>query len=355
VQDEENEMEASRPPIKRITPEARKSVRISRPEPVVVEPLLAGSPMPLLVHATMKDANPCQWATENRQRIEDGLLQRGGILFRGFRVDGLADFQKFIETASGGLLKYTYRSTPRTELSHNIYTSTEYPASQEIPLHNENSYSRSWPMKLFFFCEKNAEEGGMTPIADSHQVFERIPAAIRESFMEKKVMYVRNYGGGADLPWQEVFQTQDQREVERFCDTAGIDYEWLDNGRLRTRQVCQSVARHPRTGRMVWFNQAHLFHVSSLDPKLSAAMLEVFKEEDLPRHSFYGDGTSIETSVLDEIREIYRQTQVAFPWQEGDILMLDNMAVAHGRTPYRGERKIRVGMTEPVDSRDIEQ
>lgn len=346
-------MEAVRPPIKKINPTARTSVRLEKPQQVRMGPLLPETTLPLLIQATA-GTDAVLWATEERSTIEQSLLQHGGILLRGFKVESLADFQRFIEAASGDLLKYTYRSTPRTEVTHNIYTSTEYPANQEIPLHNENSYSRHWPLKVFFFCEKNAEEGGRTPIADSYQVFERIPAAVRDRFIDKKVMYVRNYGGGADLPWQEVFQTQDQGEVERFCRGAGIDYEWRDNGRLRTRQVCQAVARHPKTGRMVWFNQAHLFHVSSLEPELRDAMLEVFAEEDLPRHALYGDGTPIETSALDEIRQVYRQTQVSFPWQEGDILMLDNMAVAHGRTPYRGERKIRVGMTEQIDGDQIE-
>jgi hypothetical protein len=37
---------------------------------------------------------------------------------------------------------------------------------------------------------------------------------------------------------------------------------------------------------------------------------------------------------------------VSFPWQRGDILMLDNILAAHGRAPYEGPRKILVGMTE---------
>jgi alpha-ketoglutarate-dependent taurine dioxygenase len=162
-------------------------------------------------------------------------------------------------------------------------------------------------------------------------------------------MYVRNYGGGADLPWQEVFQTREPTEVEAFCRDHDINVEWLPEGRLRTRQVCQAVVRHPKTGRMLWFNQAHLFHVSSLEPDIREAMLEVFGQDELPRNSFYGDGSPIEEAVLEEVRQVYREEQVVFPWERADVLLLDNMAVAHGRTSYTGERKIRVGMTELVD------
>jgi hypothetical protein len=48
--------------------------------------------------------------------------------------------------------------------------------------------------------------------------------------------------------------------------------------------------------------------------------------------------------VLDEIRKIYQQEAAIFPWQEGDVLMLDNMLAAHGRAPFAGSRKVVVGM-----------
>src|SRR6185295_14100684 len=95
---------------------------------------------------------------------------------------------------------------------------------------------------------------------------------------------------------------------------------------------------HPNTGEEVWFNHAAFFHVSTLDPIVRDVLLETIGEENLPNNTYYGDGSPIESSVLEEIRAAYAQEIVAFPWQEGDILMLDNMLVAHGRSPYSGPR-----------------
>ncbi|MFK4980051.1 TauD/TfdA family dioxygenase, partial [Klebsiella pneumoniae] len=83
-------------------------------------------------------------------------------------------------------------------------------------------------------------EGGATPISNSRAVHRRLDAAIRARFDQRRLMYVRNYGRGLDLPWEEVFQTSDRAAVEDFCRSQDIAWEWFDDGTLRTRQVCQS-------------------------------------------------------------------------------------------------------------------
>lgn len=94
---------------------------------------------------------------------------------------------------------------------------------------------------------------------------------------------------------------------------------------------------------------------SSLVPHIESGtgctrvMLSSFREEDLPLNAYYGDGSQIEDDVLDEIRDAYQQEKVVFTWQEGDILMLDNMLMAHGRTPFVGARKVLFGMAEPFN------
>ncbi len=107
------------------------------------------------------------------------------------------------------------------------------------------------------------------------------------------------------------------------------------------------------TGESVWFNHATFFHVSTLEASTRDALLAEFKEEDLPNNTYYGDGSQIEPQVLDELRDAYRQELVLFPWQQGDLLMIDNMLTAHSRTPYVGERNILVAMSTPYSRSDI--
>jgi alpha-ketoglutarate-dependent taurine dioxygenase len=273
------------------------------------------------------------------------LARDGALLFRGF--DRSEEFENFARTVSPRLIEYGERSSPRTRISNGIYTSTDHPADQPIVLHNEQSYTLNWPMKIWFFCAQPAETGGRTPLADSRKILNRLPSDIVDRFEQKQIMYVRNYNPGVGLSWREAFQTDDRGEVERYCAQEGIDVEWRDNDRLRTRQVRPAVRLHPETGERVWFNHAMFFNLSSLEQSARETMLAVVDENEVPFNTFYGDGSPIEPAVTDEIRNAYDSETVKFDWQRGDLLLVDNMLVAHGREPFTGERKVLVAMAEP--------
>jgi len=220
----------------------------------------------LLVVAPQTNLNTFDWIKENKPLLEDYLIKFGGILLRNFGIYSVSEFNKVVQIICPNLLDYAYRSTPRTKLGGKIYTATEYPADRTIPLHNKNSYSNLWPEKIFFFSVIVAFEGEETPIADSRKVYKRIDSSIREKFEQKGILYIRNYTPGIDLSWQEVFQTDEKEIVNKYCQENNIEFEWRKNGsELTAKQVCQASIMHPISGVPVWFNQAHLFHVSALE------------------------------------------------------------------------------------------
>jgi alpha-ketoglutarate-dependent taurine dioxygenase len=325
----------------------RKAIGLS-PEALVADELLAtGQSLPLVMRPAVGGVNLVEWAGNNRAQVEEKLLAHGALLFRGFNVDSVERFGEVARALSSELLDYRERSSPRTQLRNGIYTSTDYPADQAIQFHNEQSYTHSWPMKLWFYCAQPAEQGGATPIADGREVYSLISREVRDRFNEKRVMYVRNYGDGVGLSWQEAFQTNDEAKVEEYCRSASIEFEWKGSRRrLRTRQIFDTITRHPRTGELVWFEHTAFFHITSLAPEIRRTLLEEFGEEDLPFNTYYGDGTPIEPFALEEIRAAYRTAAVRFDWQQHDILLIDNMLTSHAREPFVGQRKIVVAMAE---------
>ena len=298
----------------------------------------------LLLDVDAGNLKVTDWAQRNRESVERLVQENGALLIRGLKFAGSQQFGATLATLFGEeLIQYTYRSTPRTELRGNVYTATEYHPDQVIPQHNENSYTNRWAMRIGFLCTMPSSQGGATPICDSRRVYAQLPEPLRRRFEEHGVRYVRNYSD-LDIPWSEVFQTTDKADVEEFCTANELSFEWLDDKHLRTQQVNQASATHPVTADTVWFNQAHLFHVSNLEPQVQESLLSVMPEEHLPRNTYYGDGAPIEAETLSAIREVYRRNTISFEWQRNDLLLLDNMLYSHGRESYAGNRQVLVGM-----------
>ncbi|UBU09317.1 TauD/TfdA family dioxygenase [Nonomuraea gerenzanensis] len=322
---------------------SRRSIPVSGESLVSVSPLLDGS-RAVLCTPTVAGLDAREWLAGSGGTLARLRDEHGAVLLRGFTPLDAGGLAALATALTGGLRDYDNRSTPRRRVDGNVFTSTEYPPDQTIPQHNEMSYTASWPATLFLTCLVPAAEGGETPVADSARVLSRLPAATRERFERHGVMYVRNFGHGLDLSWQEVFQTQSREEVGAYCARHGIQAEWLGGERLRTRHVVQATVTARASGERVWFNQAHLFHVSSLPEEVRHELLASFEEDELPRNAMYGDGSALLAEDLAQIRAAYDAEEIALPWQAGDVMIVDNEQFSHGRRPYSGARSVLVAM-----------
>jgi alpha-ketoglutarate-dependent taurine dioxygenase len=313
--------------------------------PITAPTWLGGA---VLVHANERDRSALEWANSHATWLKSTLRTRGAILLRGFDTLSVDEFADITTIAGGGEKPQPYenRSTPRHSVKGNIFTSTEYPPSETITLHNENSYNAEWPGVILFLCQQAALSGGETPIADSRQVYSSIPVATRSLFESKGITYVRNYGK-LGLSWVETFQTTNKGEVESYCTRHAIEWKWTHDGGLQTRQTLPAVRTHPITGEPVWFNQAHLFHVSNLGTK-GSYLLKALGSNGVPRNALFGDGSEIPASLLHDIRAIYEAHAIPLDWRVNDLAILDNMLWAHGRRPFSGERRVIVAMTKMI-------
>ena len=322
------------------------------PEPFTSASVRDGLALPLLVKpdpAQPRTAEPAvlnEWLTAQRSWVDEALAVHGGLLFRGFALTRPEEFHAVVKSYDSDPLPYVEGQSQRTRVMANIYTSTEYPPDQKITLHNELSYVQTPPRRLFFFCEIAPGTGGETPIADCRRVYERIEPAMRSRFVERGIRYVKNMHGGKGFgkSWQDHFETSDRSAVEEHLAASGEEFRWKPDDTLWTSQKRPAVIEHPETGETIWFNQADLWHYTNLGSK-GEALRRMVGEEELPTNAYYGDGTPIDAADLAAIREISWQEATVFPWIQGDLLILDNWLVSHGRKSFSGERKILVAMT----------
>jgi alpha-ketoglutarate-dependent taurine dioxygenase len=291
-----------------------------------------------------------EFAGAERARLENELLCRGALLFRGWDVTSVSDLARFVSAFSAGAPPFNYAggASPRNALGEGSYTSTEYPPSMQLSLHNELSYAGVYPSRLYFVCLIAPAEGGETTLGDSRRILRRIDAGIRDRFREKGVRYVRNLSPlkGYGYSWQEALETDDPAEAEACCARIGAGFEWRPNWVLRMSQVRPATAVHLVTSEEAWFNQADGFHPSALDAATYAEQLALCgSEDDFRLNVTYGDGSPIEREALDHVRDVIRAETIPHRWRQGDILVLDNLLAAHGRMPFSGPRKIALAMT----------
>jgi len=270
-------------------------------------------------------------------------LQHGALLFRGFGAGSASWFER----AAGSLcaeLYAEYGDLPREQVGGRVYGSTPYPSEQRIEFHHESSHLPRWPRKIFFHCVQAAPVGGETPLADGRRVLGLLPAALRDKFAERGLLYVRCFREGLDVSWQDFFRVSERSAVEAACGAEGLMVQWLGDGTLRTERRAEAVRRHPETGDAVFFNQILLHHAACLPEAVRGSLLALYGAEGLPRQVYFGDGGAISDAELAQVAKAYEQATLRFPWQPGDLLMVDNMRVAHGRSPFSGPRKILVAM-----------
>ena len=310
--------------------------------------------LPLVIKPTMGTVDLAEWTASNREQIDTYLDKHGAILFRGFGIKGAEDFEAVASAIVPDLFA-EYGDLPPESTSERVYHSTPYPADKMILFHNESSHLPSWPMRQFFYCVVPSQKGGTTPLLDGRRVYEALDPDLRDQFEQKGLTYIRNFLPGLDVPWQDFFKTDDREEVERSCAEAGMSCEWTANDGLRITQTGPAVITHPNTGEKIWFNQIQLHHVACLDPETRASLEQLVSEEEMPRNVRFGDGTKIPDETVEAIGEMYERLCVEFPWDAGDMIVVDNMIVQHARRPFEGERKILVAMGKMVHASELEE
>ncbi|MDQ1026935.1 alpha-ketoglutarate-dependent taurine dioxygenase [Streptomyces umbrinus] len=280
------------------------------------------------------------------EEVGNLLTQEKGLVFRGFEITP-EELDRVLDRLLPNRLAYVHGNSPRTKVGSNVYTSTEYPQEFTISMHNEMSYAHAWPARLAFYCQVQPGSGGATPVLDAARWLDSLDAEVREAFAGG-VRYVQNLhdGFGLGKSWQDTFETTDRAEVEAFLEPTGARWEWKADGGIRVASVRPATTRHPVTGAEVWFNQSDQWHPAGLGDDTAAALAQILPEEDLPQNVTFADGTPIPAEYVVQIRDRGLEHAVDVDWRSGDLLLIDNVLLAHGRRPFTGARRVLVAMSD---------
>lgn len=306
-----------------------------------------------------------QWCSVHRELIEQAILNYGGVVFRNFGCSP-ATYKLIVDTLYPSTsLSYAGGVVTRPEVGEGVYLTNSVDKRLVITQHHEMSYFRKWPMRISFFCEVPATSGGETSVLSTRTFMRKLDKKIISEIEKKEVMYLRNYPmQGLSSSWQQSFRTSDRLVVEEFCRKQNMNYEWLSDGRLRTRHRAQGTAKHPQTGEQLWHNFANVLNKFCGQRGKPSPVVELTKayyspealenmlnlsHEDMPTNSYYGDGSFFEYEVMEQITSVAESSKVSFKWKPGDFMILDNMLSFHGRNAYEGDQR-RIHVMMKVDS-----
>jgi hypothetical protein len=240
------------------------------------------------------------------------------------------------------------------------------------------SFLNEPPARLYFTClddsfTKETPRGGETCLCDFRKVWAEMDPSLKTKFKSKGVLNIRNYNKEKPAipldffklkPWKDLFFTSDKAEVDAECEASGLTASWGEGDSLRLANAAGATRVHPKTNIEVFSNHCPTFHVAmgpqefdrtwrrTGEVRILALWLLMSVFTTLYRllmpwvsygmHVCFGDGEAITDREMEHVRDLIWKNMQFPAWRNGDILMIDNHSVSHGRQPFKGKRKVVV-------------
>ncbi|MFD3757680.1 TauD/TfdA family dioxygenase [Streptomyces sp. NPDC058622] len=313
-----------------------------------------GRPRPGLPPLLYADApaGAAGWVAGNRDALRAAVAGHGAVLVRGLGIREPGQVGEILDGFGAPPVGDTEAFAPRRTYANGVYSSSPWPSNQPMCMHHELSYTLAFPSVMMFACLGAPTAGGATAVADSADVFDALPPAVTERFVREGWLLARSYGNDIGASTAEAFGTDDPRAIERYCRANAIDLSWQPDGTLHTRQRRSAVLRHPVTGRRCWFNQIAFLNEWTIDPEVHDYLIAEYGADGLPFNTFHGNGDPVSPETVHLIDTAYKAHAAGRPWQEGDLLILDNLRTAHSREAFQGPRDVVVAMGGPLHPND---
>lgn len=322
-------------------------------------PFEAGEGLPLFVQPTDSrlayDAVRFrEWFWDHADQIDELLNVEGALVFRGFAMRDTAEFDALVANYDTLASGYSGGATPRGQIGTRVFEATSTPPQVQIALHQEMAYLPTYPQRLMLFCRMPSINGGETILGDVRRLTAELDRDFVDAVDRLGVLYTRNLRdrgastGNAQLDaihksWQDSFFTQDPDEAVREALAVGLGAEWLDDGSLAVTYRGPGLIEHPRTGERLWFNQLQTLNLGPHNTANYAMYERQYGETGrFPFAATLGDGTPLTSEQAFALAGAADRCAVTFPWSSGDVLLIDNFRVAHGRNTFTGLRDVQV-------------
>ncbi|MET8234294.1 TauD/TfdA family dioxygenase [Micromonospora sp. NPDC005298] len=289
------------------------------------------------------DDSPMSWLQDMAATIHELLLARGAVLLHGMPMEGPDSLARARERLGFGGFTPTEVFNRRTDFGNGILSPISWPQNRHICPLQESSFSTTYPSVVLTACVTPPEGAGRAHLSDARQMVRHLPTDLADAVRSSGWTMVRNFHGGFGLSWREAFSVPDRAALEDLFEAEEIQSEWFPSGLLHTVRRRPGFVKHPETGEECWFNQLAFLNAGSLDAAERGFMTKAFGRH-LPMDTFFGDGSPLSEEDLAAIDDAYDATKVEIPWRRGDLLITDNITMAHGRSAIEGSPEFLVAL-----------
>ena len=315
------------------------SMSLFNQQPIASQQRHADTAFPLVLVPSYQMANVDEVA-QQREALMAQLAIHGAIVFRGCDIADDQRFDRFV--TAFGLENFPHDGSLSNAVRRNrtprIFTANEAPCDVEIFLHHEMAQTPLFPRYLFFCCEQAAAVGGATPLCRSDVLLQRLQARLPrfiERCRQKGACYalvmpgVADQASGQGRSWRETLGVESKEAAEARLASLHYQWQWLPEECLAVTTPALPLVRHTSAGQEVFFNQLIAAFCGWQDQR-----------NEQSRSVTYGDGSTIDEEDLKAATDIAYELSFDLNWQTGDVALIDNDRVMHGRRPFHGSRSV---------------
>jgi len=278
----------------------------------------------------------------------DALARSGVVHFRGFDIDHAAfseaakclgarttcDPAKAASTGLSGRQDRIGRALRGARrLSERLPLGIKRPAGAPrlapwggsgINPHTENAFlPLASPDLVWFYCERPAEDGGASIVSDGTE----IAAALHEDTLDRlRAASLRYRTPLLRAQWEAVYDTDDSDELRRRLEpVADLDFEFRSDGSLHLDY------RSPQV-RPTMLNEAEAVSTNLLSRR-------PYRAVGNREHDVTADDQPVDAALVQAVLDATLSCSHEIDLEAGDVLLIDNSRVMHGRTPFTDPRR----------------
>jgi len=246
----------------------------------------------------------------DRQWVESLYKEHGALLFRGFDFE----VEIFAELTQAFCTHAAFNESPGREIIDEATNIQSVNLGDEaFPMHAELSRTPWKPDVCWFACATPAEQEGETYMCDGIEIVRHMSPQLRTALENRQFKYTQV----SQLPAAKFWLRSHQPSVELLNNPPAdcpYSFELVDQTPYQT-----------------FYRPALHKPMFSDEPAFSNFL--IFAREYLHNKDFpvFEDGSEIPDALVAELVKISDSLRQPVPWQQNDVVMLDNTRFMHAR------------------------